>query len=131
MAAKKTGRPTKYSGEILKQARAYLQNYESLGDAVPSVAGLSVELGVCRKTLYNWAAEDEREDFLHTLGEIESIQERVCITKGLKNEFNAAIVKLMLANHGYSDRKSLEHSGPGGQPLVSRIEIVAGGDGED
>ena len=39
------------------------------------------------------------------------------LNKGLAGEFNATIAKLLLANHGYSDRQQHEVSGPEGAPL--------------
>lgn len=112
-------RPTKYNAKVQAQADAYVSGgYEAVGDAVPSVVGLAGELGVTRATLRNWA--DEHEQFLTTLDNCRERQERVALSKGLKNEFNSAIVKLLLANHGYSDRQALEHTGRGGGPIETR-----------
>ena len=96
------GRPTKYSEEMLANAEAYL---ESCPDAVPTREGLSLHLGVAVRTLDNWA--EEHEEFLHTLDQVQVSQKAKLINKGLNNEYNATIVKLMLANHGFSDKQDI------------------------
>lgn len=107
------GRPTDYSGEILTKTADYIVNYEQKGDAVPSVAGLSIELGIARSTIYEWAKDENKKEFSDMLGAILSTQERKLLGKGLKGEFNATIVKLMLAKHGYVEKteQDLTHHG--------------------
>ena len=116
-------RPTKYSAEILTQSEAYLENYESLGDVIPSVAGLAVNLRIARTTIYQWAKDDDKEEFAHILADILSKQEQVLFNKGLTNEFNATIVKLALGKHGYSEKTEQEISGPGGGPVQTATSI--------
>ena len=98
-------RPTEYNAGVNEKARAYLKDYKTLGDVVPSIEGLAVELDVARKTLYNWA--NENEEFLHTLEAIKSTQARLTMNGGLDESFNSTISKLLLANHGYSDKQEL------------------------
>jgi len=106
------GQPTKYNSEVQKRAEEYVnEGYIACGDAVPSVAGLSCELGVSRKTLYNWA--ENSDQFLHTLDRLSSKQERTALTRGLTNDFNSTIVKLILANHGYSEKSNIDHTTKG------------------
>jgi hypothetical protein len=115
-----------------KRADEYVDGgYEECGDAVPSVAGIACELGVNRSTMYEWA--EKHPAFSDTLTRCEQRQERVALAGGMLGKFNPAITKLLLANHGYSEKQSLEHSGPNGGPMqVSTIQIVAGGDdGQD
>ena len=103
------GRPTKYTDTSVAKAMDYIANHERFGDVVPSRPGLAEHLGVCPSTLDNWAAE--HVEFLEALRKMKSKQERVLINGGLNSDFNAAITKLMLANHGYSDKQQVEHSG--------------------
>ena len=110
-------RPTKYTKRLLLDAEAYLNEYENLGDAIPSIAGLSVHLKIARSTLHAWCKEEGKEAFSDILDAILSKQEQVLINKGLKNEFNSAIVKLALGKHGYSEKTEQEISGPGGKPI--------------
>jgi hypothetical protein len=98
----KVGRPTKYNADILALANEYIDNYQEHDDVAPTAAGMACAIGVSKKTLYVWA--EEHEEFLHTLSELQSKQEKVLISKGLSSEFNSTITKLMLANHGYHEK---------------------------
>lgn len=116
-------RPTKYSKEILDKTKEYLKTYESLGDMIPSVEGLSLFLEVARKTIYIWRNEEGKEEFLHILEEINAKQHQVLINKGLSNDFNSAITKLVLGKHGYSEKNQTELSGPSGGPIQTNSTI--------
>lgn len=116
-------RPTKYTKKLVSEAAGYLDEYESLGDAIPSIAGLSVHLKIARSTLHAWSKEKGKEAFSDILDAILSKQEQVLINKGLKNEFNSAIVKLALGKHGYSEKTEQEISGPGGKPIETTTSI--------
>lgn len=98
----KSGRPTKYNGDLQAKADKYARDYESLGELVPTVAGLCVHLDLARSTLYKWA--EEKPLFSDTLERINQIQELKLVNGSLANTMNANISKLMLANHGYSDK---------------------------
>ncbi len=110
------GRPTIYSEEILELAKEYLSVYETLGDEIPSVEGLSEYIGVARPTIYKWSKEKGKEEFIYTLEALQAKQKRVLLNKGLKGEFNSNITKLALGNHGMSEKLQQEVSGPGGGP---------------
>jgi hypothetical protein len=116
-------RPTKYTKALVSKAAAYLEEYELLGDAIPSIAGLSVHLKIARSTLHAWSKEEGKEAFSDILEAILSKQEQVLINKGLNNEFNSAIVKLALGKHGYSEKTEQEISGPGGGPVQTATSI--------
>lgn len=97
------GRPSGLTEELIAKAQLYLLGgYVDAGDVVPSVAGLACWLGISRKTAYNYGEQDDR--FLHTLDGIQVVQEKLLINGGLTAGFNATITKLMMANHGYSDK---------------------------
>jgi hypothetical protein len=97
-------RPTKYTDEIQEKADRYVYEHDKFDDPVPSMEGLAFALGIHRSTLYDWANSGEKPEFSDTLERIQLQQARLLISKGLKNEFNTTIVKLMMANHGYSER---------------------------
>jgi len=97
-------RPTDYNEKVIGKTEEYLANYESYDDAIPSIAGLAVVLGVARSTIYYWASQEDKKEFSDMLQNILSNQERILINKGLKNEFNSNIVKLALGKHGYKDK---------------------------
>jgi hypothetical protein len=105
----KVGRPTDYSQEILDKSRLYLETYndESIGDAIPSVAGLACYLNIGRSTIYEWMSQEGKEEFSDILNNILAKQENVLINKGLTGQFNSNIVKLALGKHGYSDKQEL------------------------
>lgn len=117
------GRHSEYNEDIQQKAEEYTKAYEELADdAVPSIAGLSRYLNVARQTLYNWA--EQNEDFLDTLGAIEQEQEKQLTSKGLKSEFNSTIVKLMLYNHGYSDKVQQDVTSDGEKVQISGFNYV-------
>jgi len=101
-------RPTKYNEEILALAKDYLANYKAQGDAVPTVAGLSLVLGVTKATIYDWGSQEDKAEFSYTLRDIQAKQESELLNGGLSGGFNSVITKLMLSNHGYSDKSTIE-----------------------
>ena len=117
-----TGRPTKYSKEILRRARQYIgqckdgwkkvligvnkrthkkiyQYEESVN--LPKAEGLAMYLEVSRDTLYEWAKQHkEFSDILELLNQTQA--DRV-INKALNGEYNSLIAKLLLGKHGYKE----------------------------
>lgn len=108
------GRPTKYNEEILEKAKEYLLNYEEIGDMIPSVAGLSLHLDICRDTIYDWDGQEDKKEFSYILKQINAKQHQVLVNKGLTNDFNSAITKLVLGKHGYHDKQQQEVTGRDG-----------------
>lgn len=101
----KTGRPIGYSDLHLEKAKKYLNDYEGV---IPSVAGLALYLNVARSTVYLWA--DEFPEFSDTLERILTSQEVKALNNGLSGDFNSAITKLVLHNHGYSDKAEIDNN---------------------
>ncbi|ENN6350603.1 DNA-packaging protein [Providencia rettgeri] len=102
--------------------------YETVGDVVPSVAGLACYLGVSRKTVYEWVKEST--DLSDTLEGILAMQENKLINKGLNGDFNPTITKLMLANHGYSEKQEVDHKSSDSSMSPTKIVLVAGGNND-
>lgn len=102
------GRPTKYNDELQAHADRYIFDYSEQEDVIPSAAGLCVWLGISRPTLHEW--ERAYPEFSNTLAAIKELQEKTALNKGLTGAFNSTIVKLILANHGYSDRQAVDHT---------------------
>lgn len=119
------GRPTLYNTDVQAQAEQYLlEDYKIEGGVIPSVAGLACYLGVSRSTIHEW--RDRHPEFSGTLDAIEQKQEFIVVNRGLTGDFNATITKLVLANHGYSDKIQTDHtSSDGSLKPVTRIELVA------
>ena len=120
-------RPTKYTPKIQQAADQYVDGgFLEDGDIVPSRAGLGLSLGVSRNTLTNW--EQEHPLFLSTLERLSWLQERLSLNGGLRGDMNSTIVKLLLANHGYSERLAQDHtSSDGSMSAPTRIVIEAAG----
>lgn len=114
------GRPSKYNEELQALADRYIFEYPSQEDVIPSAAGLCVWLGISRSTLHHW--ERIHPEFSYTLDSIRSLQEKAALNKGLTGEFNSTIVKLVLANHGYSDKQQTDITS-GGKPIKSFTDL--------
>ena len=98
------GRPTKYSDDMLSNSHYYIQNYDKLGQAIPTAAGLAVYLGVAKSTIYKWVEGGKRPAFSDVLEYLSNSQESLLINNGLKGTFNSTITKLVLCKHNYSDK---------------------------
>ncbi len=117
-------RPTKYGKEIQAKADQYLIDYKDLDEVIPSAAGLAVYLGVSKASLYNWAKENSK--FLDTLSDINAAQELKALNGGMANQYNATITKLVLANHGYSDKQEIDNkSSDGSMSQGPAVQITA------
>ena len=103
MAKSNAGRPTTYSKAMQAKAETYLEENTRV---IPSLAGLSVFLGVARSTIYKWS--ESIPQFSDTLDEILANQELDALDGGLNGTFNPAISKLILANHGYKEKQESE-----------------------
>lgn len=118
----RTGRPTKLNDALIEDACNYIDDFQG---AIPSVAGLALQLKVARSTIYKWA--EENRYFSDILGDILAKQELMCLSGGLTGDFNATIAKLVLGKHGYSDKQETELSGNPDKPLSSPVTFVDAG----
>ncbi|HCT3692519.1 TPA: DNA-packaging protein [Proteus mirabilis] len=128
--SKQVGCPSKLTDELIAKAKEYLYGgYESFGDVVPSVAGLSCYLAIARSTTYEYAKQDsvQGREFSDIVEGILSLQENKLINGGLKGDFNASIAKLMLAKHGYSEKQEVDHTSSDNSMSPTKIVLVAGG----
>lgn len=110
---------------MVQIAREYVEGgwQKILKEAIPTVAGLSVVLGVSRETIYAWADQDDKREFSDVVAELQSIQERVLLSHGLFGNYNSTIAKLILSSkHGYAERT--EHTGADGTPLVDLTKAL-------
>lgn len=103
MASNAIGRPSGLTPELIQKAKDYLiGGYKEVENIVPSVAGLGCYLGISRSTIYEY--KELSKEFADTLDSILMKQEMLLINGGLSQKFSGTITKLMLANHGYSDK---------------------------
>ena len=123
------GRNSLYTPELVEKAREYLTGYSSVGDLVPSIAGLACVLGITRETCYAWARDENKAEFSDILGELMQRQERGLLNGGLGGEFNSSISKMMLTKHGYSDKVETDmKSSDGSMTPPTQILIRAADD---
>ena len=108
------GRPSKYNPELQAEADTYVYRLEDLGHVVPSRVGLCCFLGIAKQTSFEW--EGIYPEFSATLRDVETLQEHMTLNGGLTGGLNSTIVKLVLANHGYSDKQAIDHTS-GGETL--------------
>lgn len=117
-----------YGSDVYQRAAEYVNGgHVAAGDTLPSVAGLACHLDYSRDCMYKWARK--YPEFAQLMDKLKSRQEKIALEGGLTNELNATIVKLMLvSNHGYTDRKALDHqSSDGSMTPKLQIEFI----GED
>lgn len=104
----KMGRPTTCTEEIQRKAWEYVYGgWEAEGHAFPSVVGLCDVLNTAKSTIYKWEKNPEF-DFVDILAAINAKQELVAFDKGIRNEYNANLVKLLLGKHGYSEKQEIQ-----------------------
>ena len=107
----RTGRPSKYTDQTVSEALYYVDNYKEFGDKIPSIAGLSLHLGISKETAYEWGRGDKKPDFSDMLTKLLSKQEQILLNSGLDGTFNSTITKLVLSKHNYSDRQDITTNG--------------------
>ena len=99
----RTGRPSELVPSLTKAKEYLIHGFRANGEAVPSIKGLARYTGKHRSSLYEYARHSE--EFSDTLEAIRNMQEAMLINGGLMGVLNARIVKLMLANHGYTSKR--------------------------
>ena len=87
---------------MIRKTKEYLKHGD---DVIPTVAGLACHLDVSKYTIYRWIEAGVSDEFSDLLSKLDTTQERMLIQGGLKGGFNAAITKLLLSKHGYSDNQ--------------------------
>ena len=112
-------RPTKYSEELQQRADGYL-DWAREENEIPSAVGLAIYLGISKSTLYEWVKI--HKELSDTLRNVDSAQEQLLISKGLTGTFNSTITKLMLSNHGYSDKQDIKAEVSTPTPILGGID---------
>jgi len=103
----------------LDAAKEYINGgYKSHGHAIPSIAGLSLVLGVTRGTIREWAKNVD--EFSTIVEQLLAKQEQELVSNGLAGTFNPSISKLILTKHGYSDKIEQEISGNGINLVINK-----------
>lgn len=111
---KKSGRPTKYSSEILKQLDEYIDScedeytpfYKLVRVRMVTAEGFARHLGMHRDTLY--ALAKEHKDYEEALYLLKVEQYERLINGSLRGDYKPVIAKLMLSvNHGVREEKEI------------------------
>ena len=101
------GRPTKYTNQVIRNAKQYLAKYSETGALIPSIAGLSKYLNIRRETLQVWANESDKVEFSNIVSRLRACQEVDLLQGGLSGDMNPTIAKLVLSKHGYHDNQGV------------------------
>ena len=118
-------RPSTYTPELIEKAYSYLDEWKEQGDMIPSVEGLAEFIERARSTIYKWDKEDDKPEISDTLARINELQKKILINKGLSGDFNSNITKLVLGNHGMSEKVQQEHTGADGGPIqTTQINFI-------
>lgn len=112
-------RPTIYNEEILEKAREYLNDKLPKGEYLHSIEGLSDCINIARSTIYDWASQEEKQEFSDIVEQILNKQGKTLINEGLVGNFNQSITKVMLTKHGY--REGIEQTGKDGEKLTVQL----------
>ena len=110
------GRPTKYTETLVKKARAYVKGdwkREENGGVIPTIAGLSLYLGVARDTIHEWANDPKKALFSDIINDLRSIQRQLLMSKGLSGDFNSGVARLILGHHGYREKQDIKQENSG------------------
>jgi hypothetical protein len=118
------GRPSKYNQQMQAKAVEYVYTWSEIkGNVIPSRVGLCCYLGIHKDTSYEW--EKSHPEFSDTLKDVETLQEFVGLNQGVAGVFNPTITKLILANHGYSEKQEIDHrSGDGSMSPADHSKAV-------
>ncbi len=115
------GKRNAYSQAIVKKVEKYIDEFEKYEHAFPSETGLSEVLKINRATIKYWKTLKNPDDtlkhpeFADVLDRLLAKQELVCWWKGMRQEYNANLCKLLLAKHGYinESKQDLTSNGEG------------------
>lgn len=105
-----SGREPAYTDEAAKQKLIEYYEIKVEQEAkVPTAEGLANYMGITSDTIQNYLNKtDEYKQFIVSYRIIMNVQADTIIQGGLKNEYNANIAKLMLFNHGYTDKTQVD-----------------------
>jgi hypothetical protein len=97
------GRPTKYKKSYIAKVDDYLLKMSKYKDKLPTIEGLSIELGIAVSSIYEWMKVEDR--FSEAIQRIKTVQHEKLVNDGVYRKTNSPIVKLILMNnHGYKER---------------------------
>jgi hypothetical protein len=127
------GQPPKLTPQLIENARTYLQTWRLRGEEViPTVPGLALCVGVSSRSLYNYAdapPEDStalHDQFREVWNRLKDEQHQILMSNGLTNKFNSNITKLLLFNHGHSEKVTQDVNNPDGKLQAAKPVDLSG-----
>lgn len=108
------GRPTDCTTEVVMKAMEYVSRtypHEATKEVIPTIEGLSLHLGVARRTIYLWLEKDENVEFIHIYDQLMSKQGKETLNGGLNGDFNPVMSRLVMTKHDYSDKQDITSNG--------------------
>lgn len=113
--------------EDVDKGWGYIESgYLEQGEVFPTSQGLAIYLNVVRQTPYNWATQDTnpfKDEFADIVDRVQAVQAIKIISGGASGELNPAFCGRLVSNHGFDNKHTLEHSGPGGEPIKTESKI--------
>ena len=122
----RTGRPTKYTKELLEKAKAYANDFTIDGedDVIPSIEGLCLYCGIHKTTAFDWAHDERKREFSYCLDLVLAKQAKLLMNKSLSGEFNHSTARLMLSTHGYRETTQVDQISSDGSNRPVEIKVV-------
>lgn len=126
----KTGRPSKLTPALIKQAEKYLVDCDGERKPLPTVEGLALRLNIARETVYDWSrtveddeeADELRAAFSDIVSDLKSAQAEKLMQHSLTNRYNATIAKLILSGkHGYVEKSEVDQNVNGNVSFVNDV----------
>ena len=100
------GRPSKYKEDVPNKLKDYIEWCKE-NQSLPKRAGFALFIGISKSTLQEW--EKEHEQLSVALKELDTFQEEQLVDGSLFNKMNSTIAKLLLSNHGYSEKSEVKN----------------------
>lgn len=116
--------PTKYTPSRIKKMKKYLTSWAKGGDVIPTVEAFSNFIEISVSTINEWDKHEDKLEISETLEKIRKDQKTILMNKGLLSEFNSNITKLLLHNHGLSDKSENKLTGDNDNPIGITIKVV-------
>lgn len=116
--------PSELADCLVKAKEDLLGGFNDVEEVVLSIDGLASYLGKARSRVYEYIKLNE--EFKDTLEAIQSLQECLLVNKDLIGDFNVPITKLMLSNHGYSEKQEIDYQSSDGtmSQKTTRLKLV-------
>lgn len=95
------GRPSSYTDDVPQKVAEFVK-LELEAKNLPTRAGLANYIGITKETLIRWG--EQNKQLSDALSAFDQLQENEVWQRALRGEYNSNIAKLLLYNHGYSER---------------------------